>query len=72
MKHVLKFTNPWGEKFFMQNLGNFWPGNVTRRLIERTTPDEAAARRFDTEEQAREVLATTGMPPGWDVAEVEE
>ena len=67
MTYKLRFTNPWGERFFFATLGNFWPGNVTRRLIERTVRSADDARVFVSADEAREVLATAGRPAGWEV-----
>lgn len=67
---LLKFTNSDGASFYFCNLGNLWPGQDTRRLIERTSPDPAEAHVFATEEQARETLVLAGSPQGWTVVEV--
>lgn len=67
MHYKLRFTNPWGERYFFATLGNFWPGNVTRRLIERTVTNADDARVFGSVDEAREVLATAGRPAGWEV-----
>lgn len=72
MKYLLKFTNKYEEVFFLENLGNAWPGNPSLRLIERTTSRQADARRFDTAEQATETWATAGKPSRWEVVEVVE
>lgn len=67
MKYLLMFTNPWGERFYLQNLGAMWPHNPTRRLIERTTQHREEAREFDTESEANETIVTAGSPTGWEV-----
>lgn len=66
---LLKFTNTHGEVFYFCNLGNLWPGQDTRRMIERTSPDQSEAHVFETKEQARETLTMAGSPPGWAVVE---
>lgn len=69
MSYVLKYTNPYGERFYLCNLGDFWRANDTRRLIERTTPKETEARVFGTEEEALETLVVAGSPAGYEVVE---
>lgn len=75
MSYLLRYTNPYGERFYFCNLGNLWPGQDTRRMIERTSPDPKEAHVFDTREQAMETLVLSGNPlsgnpPGWSVEEV--
>lgn len=65
----LRFTNQWGEVHYFCNLGGFWPHDLTRRLIERTSPDWAQARAFETPELARETLVVAGQPRGWVVVD---
>lgn len=64
---TLRFTNPYGEVFYLQNLGNIWPHAPERRLIAATTPDRAKAREFATKDEATEVLVQAGGPAGWEV-----
>lgn len=63
----LRFKNQWEEVHWFCNLGAFWPHDLTRRLIERTTPDSAQAREFATAEEANETLIKAGSPHGWQV-----
>lgn len=67
--NALLFTNPWGEKFYLANLGAQWPSHPERRLVERTVKDVAEAKMFKSEEDARAVLVVIGHPPGWEVVE---
>ena len=65
--HLLKYTNAYKEAFYFCNFGQQWGHNPARRLIERTSPDVEHARRFDSEEAAREALVVAGSPAGWEV-----
>lgn len=62
----LKFTNPWGEKFFFVRLGEQWAKDPRYRYIDATTPDAALARLFDTEEDANAAWSEAGKPRGWE------
>lgn len=66
---LLKHTNPYGEVFYFCNLGNLWPGQDTRRLIERTSPDPGEAHVFANREDAAQTLVLAGNPPGWEIVE---
>lgn len=79
MKYVLKFTpnkkETWGrleshaDAYYFVRLGLQWPHNPSRRLIDETTAQREKAKEFDTEEDARTVLALAGSPAGWEVTE---
>jgi hypothetical protein len=71
MKFILRFTNPYGERFWFCNLGNAWRANDTRRFIERTSPDAREAAQFDSTDKAKETLVQAGNPEGWDIVEVQ-
>ena len=66
---LLKFTNPYGERFYLVRLGEQWPHNPARRFIDATCRERDDARVFATEEQAREVIAVAGSPRGWEIVE---
>lgn len=67
----LRFTNPYGERFFFCNLGGFWGPDDTRRLIERTTTISAQAREFATTDEAKETLVAAGKPGGWEIMDAD-
>lgn len=66
---ILLFTNPYGERFYFQNLGLLWPNDPTKRLIERTTRNREEATEFATAEDAQAVLVKAGQPRGWEIVE---
>lgn len=72
----LRFTNDWddrwteqrGQKFWLVNIGGFWPiSHVPRRLIDRTSRDQAEAKTFASIEECRETLVLCGSPRGWQI-----
>ena len=69
MTFLLQFTNPYGERFFFQRLGEQWPHNPMKRFIDATCRDRAEARVFAAAEDAREVIVVAGAPRGWEVVE---
>ena len=69
MTFILRFTNPYGEKFYFLRLGEQWHKDPSKRLVDATTPDRTAARPFETEEAAREVMASMTSHKGWSVEE---
>lgn len=70
MKYLLKHTNNYNEVSFFCNLGQQWPHDPSKRLIERTSSRAVDARTFDTAEEAREIIVSAGGPDGWSVEEV--
>ncbi len=66
---ILQHINPYGEKFYFQNLGLPWPHDMTKRLIERTTRDRAEATVFEDADSALLVLLKAGQPRNWTVEE---
>lgn len=68
---ALKHTNAYGETYWFCNLGNMWPHDPTKRLIERTSRRREQGREFASLHECREVLATAGRPSGWQVVDSE-
>lgn len=68
--YVLVFRNAYKDTFYFVRLGDSWPHNLERRLIEATTPDRIRARVFDTLPEALETLVVAGQPPGWEAEAV--
>ena len=64
---ILMFTNPYGERFYFQNLGMQWPHDPSKRMIERTTRDREQATQFADEESANAIIVAAGSPRGWEV-----
>lgn len=60
MIYKLRFTNVWGERYWLANLGGFWGPGDTRRLIERTSSRAEQGREFASAELARETLTISG------------
>jgi hypothetical protein len=78
MTYLLRFTNDWddrwteerGQRFYLVNLGNFWPPpHVNRRLIERMSRRKEDAKKFATIEECRETLVLCGSPRGFQVVD---
>ncbi len=53
--------------YYFLYLGQQWPDDPSKRLIDATTPDIREAKPFDTVEDARTTLVQAGRPPGWEV-----
>lgn len=64
-RYRLKFTNRYGETYYLVSLGDPWPHKPERRLIAHTTPKPEEAAVFDTLPEALEVLVTAGDPADW-------
>lgn len=56
-----------GRPRYFVRLGQQWPHDPSKRLIDETTPDIAQARQFGSDEEAREVLVVSGHPKGWEL-----
>ena len=70
MTYVLQHKDPYGgQPTFFLRLGDQWPHQPERRLIDGVTRYKSKARIFATEEEARETLCKAGIPPGWSVEE---
>lgn len=64
----LCYTNPYGEKFYLAELGDAWPHEPSRRLVSRTVRTPQEAMQFATVPEAVAVLVQTiKEPPGWEV-----
>lgn len=73
MTFLLRHKNTYNETFYFVSTGatHYSPSlEKTLHLISATTPDMSKARRFDTEDDAKVVLARTGAR-GWDVVREE-
>ncbi len=72
MTYLLRFTSPYKTEHFFVRLGEQWGKDPRKRLVEATTPDRKNAREFETEEAAREVMATMTSHKDWEVVESAE
>lgn len=54
---------------YFQRLGQQWPHDPSKRLIDATCIDKNDARQFATAEEAREVLVVAGNPTGWELVD---
>jgi len=73
MTFLLRHRNPYNETYYFVSTGaTYYSPSLekTLHLISATTQDVAKARRFDTEDDAKTVLARTGAK-GWDVVREE-
>ena len=68
--YQLRYTNPYGEIYYLANLGEQWPHRPEKRLVERTVKDPKRAKKFKTEEDANATLVVIGQGAGWEAVEV--
>lgn len=66
----LRFNNPYGEVFYLVRLGDIWPHEPSKRLIDATCKRASGAKEFITEEDARACIVIANSPRGWTVEEV--
>lgn len=75
---ILRFTSPFKDgmgqhhpnharHYYFVRLGERWPNDARYRLIEVTTSILSEAKKFETEEEAREVWCEANRPGGWEV-----
>jgi len=81
MTFVLRFTPlapkeglgqyhpPTAPHYWLVRLGDQWPRDPMKRLIDATSPRREDAKEFATEEDANSCLVTAGSPRGWIVEE---
>lgn len=68
MTAFLRYTNPYGDRFYLAELGDTWPHRPGVRFVQRTVTDPEEAMVFDTPEDAAQCLAhKMAAPPGWEV-----
>lgn len=67
MKFILRFTSPYGTSHYFVRLGDQYGKDPRKRLVEATTVEKKLAREFDTEEEARQTMATMTSHKDWEV-----
>ncbi len=60
---------PTAPAYYFVRMGDQWPSDPRKRLIDAMSPDIAQAKLFATEEDARAQLVTCDAGKGWEVVE---
>lgn len=70
--YLLRYTNPYGEKFYFVSLGEPWPERPGLYPIAATTTHMDRAFQFNCLKDALDVWVKSNRVPGWVALEVAE